>query len=91
MDIKDAERAGDIANTIKHIEHKIDVLTDRRYKPKFQFTTQYEERSGYASASSIPLTEAGVKAVTQAVLDDLAYQKAKLVEELQKLGVSRAT
>jgi hypothetical protein len=91
MDIKDAERAGEIANTIKHIEHKIDVLTDRRYKPKFQFTTQYEKRSGCASASSIPLTDGGIKIVTQAVLDDLAYQKTKLVDELQKLGVSLAT
>jgi hypothetical protein len=90
MDIKNAERAGDIANTIKHIEHKIDVFRDSRNRLAFGYTThgRHEyERNG----NPLSLTDDGIKTVREAVLDDLAYQKAKLVEELKKLGVSRAT
>jgi hypothetical protein len=90
MDIKAAERAVEIAETLKRIERKIDVLRDSKNMLTFGYTTlgRHEyERNG----SPLSLTDEGIKVVKEAVLDDLARQKAKLVEVLQKLGITLAT
>jgi hypothetical protein len=91
MDIKDAKRAVSIEYKLEHIEYKIKALRNSGAKLEIGYTAPRKHNDGPVIRVTLSLTDGALKAVTQAVLDDLTYQKAKLVDELQKLGVRLAT
>jgi hypothetical protein len=86
IDIKNARRAVTIEYELEHIEHKIKALRNSKTHLQITYTAPRKNDKTSVARIDLSLTDSALKAVTQNVIDDLIYQKAKLVDELQKLG-----